>query len=91
MLIALIKQRTVKIPYNPLALNHEYVNDAKNDAKNEGKTLEEKIIDLTQENNKITKVIMAEKTGVSKATIEYVLNHHLKFLMLALKKVGTGK
>ena len=36
-LIALIKQRTVKIPYNQLALNHEYVNDAKNDAK----TLEE--------------------------------------------------
>lgn len=83
MLIALIKQRTVKIPYNPLALNHEYVNDAK--------SLKEKIIDLIQENNKITKVIMAEKTGVSKATIEYVLNHHLKFLMLALKKVGTGK
>lgn len=56
-LIALIKQRTVKIPYNQLALNHEYVNDAKNDAK----TLEEKIIDLIQENNKITKAIMAEK------------------------------
>ena len=48
-------------------------------------------MDLIKENNKITKVIMAEKTGVSKATIEYVLNHHLKFLMLALKKVGTGK
>ena len=56
---------TVKIPYNPLELNNEYVNDAKNDAK----TLE-KNIDLIQENNKITKFIMAEKTGVSKATIE---------------------
>ena len=78
-IIALIKQRTVKIPYNPLALNHEYVNDAK--------SLKEKIIDLIQENNKVTKVIMTEKTGVSKT----LLNHHLKFLMLALKKVGTEK
>ena len=79
---------TVKIPYNPLALNHEYVNDAKNDAKNDGKTLEEKIIDLIQENNKITKVIMAEKTGVSKATIERCIKSSSKIFYVGSKKGG---
>ena len=79
---------TVKIPYNPLELNNEYVNDAKNDAKNDVKTLEEKIIDLIQENNKITKVIMAEKTGVSNATIERCIKSSSKISYVGSKKGG---
>ncbi len=74
---------TVKIPYNPLALNHEYVNDAK--------TLEEKIIDLIQENNKITRLLWQKKLEFQKLQLKDVLNHHLNFFMLAIKKVGTGK
>ena len=50
-------------------------NDAKNDAKNETqKTLEEEIIDLIKNNNSISKIKMAMKTGKSKATIERLLN-----------------
>lgn len=45
-------------------------NDAKNDAK---KTLEEEIIDLIKNNNSISKIEMAMKTGKSKATIERLL------------------
>ena len=49
-------------------------NDAKNDAKNETqKTLEEEIIDLIKNNNSISKIEMAMKTGKSKATIERLL------------------
>lgn len=49
-------------------------NDAKNDAKNETqKTLEEEIIDLIKNNNSISKIKMAMKTGKSKATIERLL------------------
>ena len=49
-------------------------NDAKNDAKTETqKTLEEEIIDLIKNNNSISKIEMAIKTGKSKATIERLL------------------
>ena len=49
-------------------------NDAKNDAKNETqKILEEEIIDLIKNNNSISKIEMAMKTGKSKATIERLL------------------
>ena len=45
-------------------------------------------IELIQENNKITKVIMAEKTGVSKATIERYIKSSSKIFYVGSKKGG---
>ena len=54
-------------------VQNEAQNDA-NDAKTETqKTLEEEIIDLIKNNNSISKIEMALKTGKSKATIERLL------------------
>lgn len=48
-------------------------NYAKNDAKNDAKKTLEEIIDLIKNNNSISKIEMAMKTGKSKATIERLL------------------
>ena len=78
----------VKIPYNKLALEIEKVStDAKNDAKN----LEEKLIDLINENNGITKIIMAERTGVSKATVERCIKASNRIFYVGSKKGGHWK
>lgn len=75
----------VKIPYNKLALEIEKVStNAKNDAKN----LEEKLIDLINENNGITKIIMAERTGVSKATVERCIKASNRIFYVGSKKGG---
>lgn len=47
--------------------------DAQNDAQNDAQSLEDKIISLIIKNNKITRIQMAKKLGVSKATIERCL------------------
>lgn len=70
-------------------------NDAKNDAKdakNEAnikiqKTLEEQVVDLIRDNNSISKIEMAKKTGKSKATIERMLKQS-KIILHAGPKNG---
>ena len=62
--------------------------DAKNDAKNDVKNLEEKLIDLINENNGITKIIMAERTGVSKATVERCIKAFNRIFYVGSKKGG---
>ena len=61
------------------------------DAKNDAKNLEEKLIDLINENNGITKIIMAERTGVSKATVERCIKASNRIFMLVRKKADIGK
>ena len=53
--------------------------------------LQKKIIDLIQENNKITKVIMVEKTGVSKTTIKRCIKTSSKIFYVGSKKGGHWK
>ena len=75
---------TVKIPYNKLAMDLDKAsNDAQNDAQ---KTIEEKIISIINENNKITRVKMAEMLGVSKPTIERAIK-----ASTTIKYVGSSK
>ena len=67
---------------------NEAQNDA-NDAKNETqKTLEEEIIDLIKNNNSISKIEMALKTGKSKATIERLLKRSKVINHVGLKNGG---
>ena len=66
-----------------------YSFDAKNDAKTETqKTLEEEIIDLIKNNNSISKIEMALKTGKSKATIERLLKRSKVINHVGLKNGG---
>lgn len=75
---------TVKIPYNKLAMDLNTISDdAQNDAQ---KTLEEKIIFIIKENDKITRIKMAELLGVSKPTIERAIKASNK-----IKYVGPSK
>ncbi|MCR5786736.1 MAG: putative DNA binding domain-containing protein [Acholeplasmatales bacterium] len=79
---------TVKIPYNKLAMDlNTTSDDAQNDAQNDAqKTLEEKIIFIIKENDKITRIKMAELLGVSKPTIERAIKASNK-----IKYVGPSK
>ena len=67
-------------------------NEAQNDAKTETqKTLEEEIIDLIKNNNSISKIEMALKTGKSKATIERLLKRSKVINHVGLKNGGHWK
>ena len=76
---------SANIPYNQLAIEPH---DAKNDAKNDAKTLEERIIDIIVSNNKVTRIVMAEIIGVSKATIERCIKKSVKIKYIGSKKGG---
>ena len=80
---------SVNIPYNPLALvDDKASDDAQNDAQNDAQKLEDKIINLIIINNKITRIQMAKKLGVSKATIERCLKVSKRIVFRGHAKAG---
>lgn len=79
---------TINIPYNKNVLNSIRINDTQNDIQNDIKSL---IIELIKNDNTITRQEIAEKLGVSKATVARHLRKINNIVYVGSSKNGYWK